>query len=497
MGRRFIVDGGWYRGGLLVMGLRSSKISERWARLRQLCTLPPFENAQVEAQFWHDRDARLYVLRSRMVLAGIFFFWTYIFIEMMIVEETLSIIIVIRCIATAVLLGLWAMFRRRQATPMQREALLGIIGLITVVANLIISSVAGPPLADTLPFVVSMTVAFGVGLISPRFYTTVWSGLTGYALYWISIPFLNASFASVVTNAYFLAFSIFAALFGTFLREKLEREHADTTRRLIALNEKAAEDALAKDRLLASVSHELRTPVNAIVGFSEVMQQGMFGTIEPPRYRRYVDDIRFSAQLLRTGIDDLLEVARLGEQKLAWREAHTSLVRIVEDSVALCDQAAVKAGIRIVMVRDGAGDVIVTTDPFRLTQVLVNVINNAVKFSDPGGHVTIRLARQADRGASVAITDEGCGIAPGDIDRIREPFAQGHTDHHSAHQGGLGLGLSIAGTLMEKMDGRFDIESDLGKGTTVSVILPPHRITEARVTPRPNAAPRAERAETG
>lgn len=478
------------------MGLHGMGMAGKGAALRRVCTLPPFENPQVEAVFWRERDADLYRFRRRMILAGIFAFWIFIVVDILLVEDALRTVLAIRCAATAVALGLWALFCRKRATPSQREAILGGVGIVTVVANLVMASVAGPPLADVLPFSLGMIMAFGVGLASPRFMTAAWAGLLGYALFWVSIPFLQSSFATVVTNVHFLTISVFAALVGTFAREKLEREHADTTRRLTVLNEKATEAGRAKDRLLASVSHELRTPVNAIVGFSEVMQQGMFGPVEPPRYRQYVDDIGFSAHLLRTGIDDLLEVSRLGAQKVAWQDAHTPLTRIVEGSVALCDQAAGKAGVTLVSVSSGKDDAIVRTDPFRLTQVLVNVITNAVKFSDRGGLVHIEVRETPDQGAGVTVTDSGCGIAPGDLDRVREPFAQGHTDQYSAHRGGLGLGLSIATTLMEKMEGRLEIRSDLGEGTTVSIILPPQRITTRRTTPRRHG-PEAGRAETG
>lgn len=475
------------------MGLRGIDMSERGAALRHIVTLPPFENAEAEASFWQERDARLYHFRRWMLLAGIFAFWIFIVVDLLIATHNLQVILTIRCVTTVAILGLYVLFCRNRASPMQREAILGVTGIVTVLANLIMAGVAGPPLADVLPFSLGMIMAFGVGLVSPRFVTTVWAGLVGYALFWISVPFLQSSFAAIITNAHFLTISIFAALVGTFAREKLEREHADSTRRLIALNLTATEAGLAKDRLLASVSHELRTPVNAIVGFSEVMRQGMFGAVEPPRYRQYVDDIGFSAQLLRTGIDDLLEVSRLGAQKFAWQDTHSSLAQIVEASVALCDQVARNAEVKLRLV-PGNGQIVIRTDPQRLTQVLVNVITNATKFSDRGGLVVVEIREMPDRGVRVTIADTGCGIAPEDLDRIREPFAQGHTDHYSAHKGGLGLGLSIANTLMQKMDGRLDIESHPGEGTIVSIVLPSHRITTDNAVPRSNAA-RADRAE--
>jgi len=452
----------------------SSSLHDHWLALRRLCTLPPFETPQIEAEFWSDRDERLYFFRRWMLLAGIFAFAVFCVVDVLIVEERLPQVLAIRFGATGIALGLWVFFCTDR-TPAMREAIIGIMGLVTIGGNLAIITVAGPPIADLLPFAVSMIMAFGVGLVAPRLRTAVWTGSIAYLLYWTVIPFSNSSFASIATNAHFLSLSVFAALVGTFVREKLEREQAFAKRRLLVLNERAVEMSLAKDRLLASVSHELRTPINAISGFSEVMQKQLFGPVEPDRYREYVDDINFSARLLRTGIDDLLEVSRIGMQKVAWQDETVQLPRIIEGSVAICGSDARIQGVRLLLGHVGT-DLTVRVDPQRLTQTLVNVIANAVKFSSHGQEVRVATRRTAEDGIAIVVTDTGCGIDPNDLEHIREPFRQAHADHYSSQKGGLGLGLSIANGFVEMMEGRLDIESVEGEGTVVSIVLPPHRL---------------------
>jgi signal transduction histidine kinase len=326
-----------------------------------------------------------------------------------------------------------------------------------------------------LPFSIAMILAFGYGMLAPSFHTSLWTGLTAYVLYWITVSFTQISVASLVTNAHFLTLSIFAVLVGTFVREKLEREGANAQHELAKVNGELIEAGLAKDRLLASVSHELRTPVNAIAGFSEIMQQGLFGQVEPARYRSYVDDIQTSALLLKTGIDDLLDVSRLGVQKIAWEDSLTPVADIVSDSVAFCQADATEAGITITLEPD-LTSAAVRTDRQRLAQTLVNVIVNAIKFSGRGSEVRVGAQLDDAGGVIVTISDTGCGIAPDDLARIREPFGQVHSDQYSARKRGLGLGLAIATGFMERMDGRLDIESVPGKGTIVSIILPPDRV---------------------
>lgn len=422
-----------------------------------------------------------------MLLAGITAFAVFAVVDVMIVEGNLAQVLTIRVVATVIALFFWGWFCITD-TPDKREALIGAIGLVFVIANLIIIMGSAPPIADLLPFSISMILAFGFGLVAPRFRTSVWTALTAYGLYWASVPFSQTSTASIATNAHFLSLSTFAALAGTFVREKLEREQANAQHRLSVLNAKLIDADLAKDRLLASVSHELRTPVNAIGGFSEVMQQGIFGPVEPSRYRSYIDDIHYSAGLLKTSIDDLLEVSRLGVQKIAWKESVESLSRTVASSVAICQADAQEAGVSIDFMPVDKS-ISVETDQQRLMQTLINIIANAIKFSHRGSEVNVRVESPEDGGIVIKVTDTGCGIAPKDLGLIREPFGQVHTDQYNTRKGGLGLGLTIASGFIDKMEGCLDIDSVLGKGTTVSIKLPQHRIVRK---PRPTS--RVERA---
>ena len=452
-----------------------------WSAFRRLITLPEFETAEIEAAFWKDRDKRLFVFRRWMFLAGIVAFAVFFVVEIVLVTNDLPLVLAIRFGATALVLLLWILFCGDR-TPGMREALIAMAGIVTVIANLLIIDIAGPPLADVLPFALPMIMAVGVGLLAPRFRTSIWTGLAIYALYWISVPFSESSFAAIAANAHFMSLSLFAALVGTFLREKIEREQSITNRHLASLHEQAYEAGLVKDRLLASVSHELRTPINAIAGFSEIMKKGLFGTIEPQRYRDYVGDIYFSARLLKAGIDDLLEVSRIEMHQIDWDETVTPFSQIVGASVSMCEGNARKAGIALSPVPSHLTTAI-RTDHQRLTQALANIIDNAIKFSEHGSTVRVDADSTGDGGFVIRVQDSGRGIPPDHLERVREPFAQVHFDHHRSHEGGLGLGLSIARGFIEKMDGRLTIDSQMDIGTTVSIHIPPHRISRSSKGP--------------
>lgn len=455
-----------------------------------MCTLPGFESPEAEAEFWQERDARLFGFRCWMIFAGVFAFFMFFIIDILILTDDLWPVLTVRFATSVVGLGLWALFCVKQS-PVASEVIMGMLGVVTIGANLVIMTIAEPPMADLLPFAVSVILAFGVGLLAPRFRSAFCVTIFCYVFYWMVLPFSNTSFASSLANGHFLSISVFAALVGTFAREKLEREQAIDKRKYALLNERAVEMSLSKDRLLASVSHELRTPVNAIMGFSEVMQKEIFGPVEPKRYRSYIDDIHFSAVLLRTGIDDLLDVSRIVVNKVAWQDAITPLSLIVSRSVTLCKNDAQEAGVTLTL-SSCDSDPTIHADPHRLTQALVNLIVNAIKFSERGGTVRIDTRLAQDGSVVIGVADDGCGIAPADLDRIREPFAQAHSDQYSTHRGGLGLGLAIASGFIDRMEGKLGIESTPGAGTTVSILIPSHRVAQVQQAEEIHTATRPE-----
>lgn len=218
---------------------------------------------------------------------------------------------------------------------------------------------------------------------------------------------------------------------------------------------------------LSIISHELRSPLNAILGFSDVMREEVFGPMGNPRYSAYAEDIHRSGRHLLSLVNDLLDVGKLQAGKF---ELHEEIVDLVEVITEVADRArheAQKRGVAITM--ETPASLQITADRRAMVQILTNLVGNAVKFSNPEGHVTIRLALAED--IVIQVVDRGIGVAPEDLPKIFDSFTQGG---HS--RGGTGLGLSIVKHLAELHGGSASAKSDQGFGTTMTIRLPKDRI---------------------
>ena len=231
-----------------------------------------------------------------------------------------------------------------------------------------------------------------------------------------------------------------------------------------------------KSRFLATVSHELRTPLNAIIGFSEIMMNELCGPLENERYREYNKDIHESAGHLLALINDILELSKAEAGKLELQEGVVDLGSLVESSVrlirqkAVCGEVAIETEIATAAVR-------LRGDERKLKQVLLNLLSNAVKFTPPGGRVEVRVA--CDRAGSlvIGVRDTGIGIAEADLPEALEPFGQAG-NHAGQSDEGTGLGLPLAKAMIELHGGSLTIDSVLGVGTTVTVVIPSERVLD-------------------
>jgi signal transduction histidine kinase len=224
----------------------------------------------------------------------------------------------------------------------------------------------------------------------------------------------------------------------------------------------------AKSAFLATMSHELRTPLNAIIGFAEITERKMFGPL-PERYHDYSKLIRSSGDHLLAIINDILDVAKLQSGRM---ELHLSAVDI-ESAIKLArefvaGQAAANA-IKIDCIVE-AGLPQLTADDMRVRQILINLMSNAVKFTPPGGKITVS-ARQRDGAIVIAVKDTGIGIAPEDLAKALEPFGQIDNEMSRRHEG-TGLGLPLSKNLVELHGGTLEIASTPGVGTTVTLVFP-------------------------
>jgi PAS domain S-box-containing protein len=249
-----------------------------------------------------------------------------------------------------------------------------------------------------------------------------------------------------------------------------QRQSEDAMRRALQESEEAAQ---AKAAFLAAMSHELKTPLNAVIGFSELMLQELFGPVGEPRYRGYIADIRDNGRRLLDMINDILDLTRIEGRLLGLDESEVSLVEVIEEArQSVCaDQAELPA----LTLELQEGLPLLRADPKRVRQIVGHLLSNAVKFTPPGGRVLVRSERTADGGVAIVIEDSGIGMPPERVAMALEPFKQ--LDGRLARRfGGVGLGLPLANALLRLHGGRLTIDSAPGRGTTVTASFPAARV---------------------
>jgi len=250
---------------------------------------------------------------------------------------------------------------------------------------------------------------------------------------------------------------------GTDITEQRKAEQArDAVLRL------AEEANQAKSEFLATMSHDLRTPLNAIVGFSSILNEELFGPLSE-RYQDYARDIRDSGDHLLSLVNDLLDLSAIEAGKVSIEKHHLDASDIVSECQTVIRPRAQSAGVDVALVLPEA-PAIVLADRQALKQILLNLLANAVEFTPPGGRVTLN----ADcRNGSVAfvVADTGQGISEERLTTLMEPFVRGEKHPYHASEG-WGLGLAIVKSLVDRLDGSLEVESRVGRGTTVTVSMP-------------------------
>jgi CheY-like chemotaxis protein/anti-sigma regulatory factor (Ser/Thr protein kinase) len=220
-----------------------------------------------------------------------------------------------------------------------------------------------------------------------------------------------------------------------------------------------------KSRFLSHLSHELRTPLAAILGFAELLlRRGKVGEEE----RVWTEHILDGGRHLLALVNELLEVSRIDAGKLALAVEPVDVRSTVDDVLNLAAPLAAGRGIRL-EARNGE-DLAVRADPLRLRQILLNLVSNAIKYNRDAGTVTVSIAPGADGAVRVAVTDTGAGIPPEALGRLFNPFERLGADEQPVE--GSGLGLVVAKGLVEAMQGRLHVESEVGTGTTFTIELP-------------------------
>jgi len=236
----------------------------------------------------------------------------------------------------------------------------------------------------------------------------------------------------------------------------------------------------AKSDFLANMSHELRTPLNAIIGFSDLMKSQILGPLGNGTYLGYASDINFSGTHLLEIINDILDVVRHESGKMELKEEAVDLDAVINEALRLVAPQALQGEVELVWRAPVPALPPLYCDLVRLRQMLLNILANAVKFTEPGGLIEVKA--ELRDGLELIVKDTGIGIKPKDIARILTPFGQVASVYARNHQG-TGLGLTLTQALVERHGGRLSLSSIPGVGTTVRLGFPIERVVWSPVEP--------------
>ena len=238
---------------------------------------------------------------------------------------------------------------------------------------------------------------------------------------------------------------------------------------LLRTRDEAESASRAKTQFLANMSHELRTPLNAVIGFSEILNRELFGTLGEQRYRDYARLIHEGGEHLLNVVNDILDMSKIEAGKFKIVKEPFDVASLINSCSEVMRHAADKK--RIVLITEVSPNLPeLLADKRACKQMLLNVISNAIKFTDAGGWVRISARVEKDM-VELVVSDNGIGIAEHDLPKLGNPFVQADNSYDRSYDG-AGLGLSVVKGLARLHGGRLEMTSRLGHGTTATIALP-------------------------
>ena len=299
-------------------------------------------------------------------------------------------------------------------------------------------------------------------------------------------PLVESTLDAIATNRELLVYGgigmIGALMAALVVGSAASSKNRTETRLQVLIQEKEKAENLArlKSEFLNQVSHELRTPLAVIIGYIECMTDGLYGQIES-KHHEILQVVAKQSAHLKNMIDQILIYSRLEAGKQPLRIEELQLTKMVNEMRDTFDFLCRQKGLELCweLPRD---PMVIRSDTTRLKEVISNLLQNAVKYTDHGS-VTIRLEKiPATESIKIEVADTGMGISEQHLASIFEPFMQAHKTSTTNNRGGIGLGLSIVKKHLEQIHGTINVESELGKGSTFRMVLPLRYETDAPKT---------------
>jgi signal transduction histidine kinase len=259
---------------------------------------------------------------------------------------------------------------------------------------------------------------------------------------------------------------------------ELQREisvRKETEERLRESRRNALDANRAKSAFLANMSHELRSPLNAILGFTELMDKQTFGPLGDSHYETYVRDVHASGEHLLALVNDLLDLSKIEAGEYEIDVKPVALEQILTFCISMTEQNARQKEISVALMGEKVAQIVLSADERVLKQITLNLLSNAIKFTPAGGSVTVTFGLNGQQAPFLSVKDNGIGMSRDDLANAFMPFRQS-SDPRVRSQTGTGLGLPLTRELVELHQGTITIESEPGKGTEVVVVFPPERV---------------------
>jgi signal transduction histidine kinase len=442
-----------------------------------------FVNRNFERRFaqTHLREA-LSLVRLSLVL-GALIYALFGILDAHIMKPVLTELMLIRFgVVIPVLLGVAAFTYSRHFTTAAAPILSA--AFLVAGGGIVVMTIIGPSPANHWYYAgLIIVIIFSSTAIRLHYTYSLAVSLALLAMYEISAVVLNpVPIPVLVNNNFFLVFSIAMGALTNYVQEYMRRMNYVKTRlleleknRSVRLRKKADAANHAKTEFLANMSHELRTPMNAIIGFSEIMMNQMFGPLGKERYVEYAKDIHLSANHLLAIISDILDLAKAEAGKMTIIESEFDFCELATESMRMLRAEAGMKGLKFSL-NTPSSPLYIRADQRLVRQMMINVVANAVKFTEPGGAVDVTVSRSSDpeQGLQFIVSDTGIGMSKDELQRCVEPFAQIESAY-TRNQSGSGLGLPMVAKIMALHGGFFKLHSSVGKGTTAIAHFPPER----------------------